>query len=229
MYWNRLTFPTPRLNSLVQEYRIHPGICLLNLHIQLLLGSIPYSKGSEIPTNAKGDINNKNSPASFIALKFRIYLTSFFQKPLLDLCLIRCQKRHIVVKINDVSPVAGLGGDFPAQFVLLNFGSRCYDQSSFFSRIHFSFPFTHLSTVSIYYWGLTCQYFWYISLVDTIRIYQWETRNRKYRKLGKSCSKDTGVGAVTNGWDGTMRNRASVRSVRVRIGISPINFEENRM
>lgn len=27
----------------------------------------------------------------------------------------------------NVTSIAGLGGDFPAQFVLLNLGSRCYD------------------------------------------------------------------------------------------------------
>ena len=49
-------------------------------------------------------------------------------------------ERLTVVKINDISPVARLGRNFPTQFVLFNPACCCYYQFSFLSRIHLITP-----------------------------------------------------------------------------------------
>jgi len=50
-------------------------------------------------------------------------------------------KRLIIVKINDVSAVARLGRDLPAQFVSLDRVAFRYRQSSFLPNIHFPSPY----------------------------------------------------------------------------------------
>jgi hypothetical protein len=73
-------------------------------------------------------------------------------------------ERLAVVKAHDISPVARLGGDFPAQFVLLNLACVGYHQPSLFSLVHFNTPYfnplfciynsTHCVSLSILFGGI---------------------------------------------------------------------------
>lgn len=58
-------------------------------------------------------------------------------------------KRLAVVEVYDISPVARLGRDFPAQFVFLYFARVGYYQPSLYSCVHFSTP--QLSLLCAYY------------------------------------------------------------------------------
>jgi len=130
-------------------------------------------------------------------------------------------ERFAVVKAYNVISIARLGWYFPAQLVLRNLASFCYQQSSFLSRIHFNTPF-HVSTSSIYYRVLTFQYPWYIILVNTIRRYSWEIL---VRKLGKYQLLNTDAGV---GMSGILAIQTSdheyAHIAKARIGTNHINF-----
>lgn len=93
-----------------------------------------------------------------------------------------------------------------------------YWKSSFLSSVHLS---PHLViTISIYYQGLTCQYLWYILLVNSNGNYRWEILTRKNRANLKL--QPIGVAADMNGFPAIKMNALEfVRNAKVRIGTSP--------
>lgn len=111
------------------------------------------------------------------------------------------------------------------QLVFLNPTCVGYYQPSFFSCVHFNSPLSirnPLSTNSIYYWGLICQYLWYIILVNTIRSYQWEILSKRLEKFQLPS---IGAGVGTNGiLVIKMSALVYAPSVKALTGINPISF-----
>jgi len=102
---------------------------------------------------------------------------------------------------------------------LRNSGSR---PLSFLSRIHLNPP--EISTLSIYYQGLTCQYFGYILSVNTLERWLCQNRTPSWR-YGLQTHNPTNAVAVTNGFHADQVNApVSVQDAKAQIGISLISF-----
>jgi hypothetical protein len=90
-------------------------------------------------------------------------------------------------------------------------------QSAFLSGIHSNTSL--LSTISIYYQGLTCQYLWYILLVVSNGRYRWEILTRNNQANFKL--QPIGVVADMNGFPVIKVNALEfARNAKAQIGIS---------
>jgi hypothetical protein len=120
-----------------------------------------------------------------------------------------------MVKVYNVSSIARLRGHFPAKLGLFYLAGSRYQKSPSLSSVHLS---PHLVTTnSIYYKGLTCQYLWYILLVNSNGRYRWEILTRNNRANFKL--QPIGVVADMNGFPAIKVNALEfARNAKVQTG-----------
>lgn len=89
-----------------------------------------------------------------LSLNNVFYRMDMFARLVSSLKIWASAKWLAVVKAYNITSIARLGGYFPAQLVLRNLASFCYQQSSFLSRIHLNTPLTiiinNISQVTVF-------------------------------------------------------------------------------
>ena len=116
----------------------------LLMHLSFVIGSPFLSAGNFDGLGVGGSAIGLGLP-----LNDELYCVNVLARLLPFLIIGAGAKRLAVVEVYDVSPVAGLGGDFPAQLVFLNLACVGYNQPSFLSCVHLNTPYLTITISNI--------------------------------------------------------------------------------